>query len=261
MERMSNTASAVTAARHLRQAILTCSLLLAIVASPAVVDAQDTPRSDPEAVKPRPDPDRVKPRPDPQADARQADPEHLPIRPITSAQRRDWMVDGIVGPKMLATAVASATFRTAIHSPEEWTGSSGFAKRFGTFEAHVAISKSLEAGLGALWSEDPRSIRSRRQGFWPRLGFATTTVVMAPRADGRLAPAWGRMTGNVGASLIENAWLPDRKTTAGRTAMRVADGLLGRFLSNLWTEFGPDVRKKFSRNKAPDDNTVVAENR
>jgi len=171
------------------------------------------------------------------------------------------MVDGIVGPKTLGTALGSATLRTAMNSPKEWTGSSGFAKRFATFEAHVAISKSIEGGLGALWNEDPRSIRSRRQGFWPRLGYAMTTVVMAPRADGRLAPAWGRMTGNVGASVIENAWLPDRKTTAGRTALRVADGLLGRFLNNVWTEFGPDIRKKFSRRKELHDDKAAAENR
>ena len=43
--------------------------------------------------------------------------------------------------------------------------------------------------------------------------------------------------------------------------MRVADGLLGRFLNNVWTEFGPDVRKKFSRKQAPEDRTVVAGNR
>jgi hypothetical protein len=171
------------------------------------------------------------------------------------------MVNGIVGPKTLGMALGSATFRTATNSPREWTGSSGFAKRLGAYEAHVAMSKSLEAGLGSLWNEDPRSIRSRRQGFWPRLGYALTTVVMAPRADGHLAPAWGRIAGNVGASAIENAWLPDRKTTASRTAIRVADGLLGRFLSNVWTEFGPDLRKKFGRKKAPADDTVVAENR
>ena len=175
--------------------------------SPAVVEAQDSPRSDPKVVNPRPDPDPVKPRPDPQvdpqADKRPSDSQGLPIRPITSAQRRDWLVDGIVGPKTLGMGLGSATFRTATNSPREWTGSSGFAKRFATFEAHVAISRSIEGGLGALWNEDPRSIRSRRQRFWPRLGYAMTTVVMAPRADGRLAPAWGRMTGNVSASVIE----------------------------------------------------------
>jgi hypothetical protein len=258
---MSGAASATAAARHVRLAILICSLVITAGVSPAIVEAQDTPRPDPEVVEPRPDPDHVKPRPDPQVDRKQDNAPALPVKPITPAQRRDWMVDGIVGPKTLGMAVGSATFRTATNSPKEWTGSSGFAKRMGVYEAHVAMSKSIEAGLGSLWNEDPRSIRSRRQGFWPRLGFAMTTVVMAPRADGHFAPAWGRISGNVGASVIENAWLPDRKTTASRTAMRVADGLLGRFLSNLWTEFGPDVRKKFSRKKAPDDKTVVAENR
>jgi hypothetical protein len=253
---MTGAAGTTTAARHIRQAVLIYSLFAGVGLSPTIAQAQGTPRPDPEVVNP------TNPRPDPQVDKKKDDDsQDLSIRPITPAERHDWMVDGIVGPKTLGMAVASATFRTAINSPEEWTGSSGFVKRFATFEAHVAISKSIEGGLGALWGEDPRSIRSRRQGFWPRLGYTMTTVVMAPRADGRLAPAWGRMAGNVGASVIENTWLPDRKTTGTRTAMRVADGLLGRFLNNLWTEFGPDVRKKFSRKKAPEDRTVVAGNR
>jgi hypothetical protein len=254
-------AASITAARHSRHAILICSLFIAVGVSPTVLEAQDAPRPDPEVVEPRPDPDQVKPRPDPQADRKPDSSRDVPIKPITSAERRDWMVNGIFGPKTLAMAVGAATFRTVTTSEKEWTGTSGFAKRLGAYEAHVAMSKGLEAGLGSLWKEDPRSIRSHRQGFWPRLGFAMTTVVMAPRADGHFAPAWGRMAGNVGASVIENAWLPDRRTTASRTAMRVADGLLGRFLSNLWTEFGPDVRNKFSRKKAPDDDTVVAEDR
>jgi hypothetical protein len=185
--------------------------------------------------------------------------QNLSIHPITSEERQDWIVDAIVGPKSLGLAAGISTWKTVTNSPHEWTGASGFAKRYMAIEAHTAISKGLEGGLGALWNEDPRPMRSGRQGFWPRIGFAMTTVVMAPRSDGHLAPAWARFAGNAGSSLMDNAWLPSRLKTPGRTAKRFGDGLLGRLMTNLWTEFSPDLRKRFSKRKASAVSPVRAE--
>ena len=73
------------------------------------------------------------------------------------------------------------------------------------------------------------------------------TVVLAPRRDGRLAPAWGRFAGNVVNNVIENAWLPPSVTTPAQTALRSVDGLAGRLIGNLWDEFWPDCRKRIHR--------------
>ena len=174
------------------------------------------------------------------------------VRSLTPQERRDWIVDGVIGPKSLAVGTLGASWQTVTDSPHEWGGSSGFAKRYLTHEADTAISKGLEGGLGALWGEDPRPIRSQREGFWPRFGFAMKTVVLAPRADGHLAPAWGRFAGNVGSNVINNTWLPPRMATAKGTALRTMDGLIGRFATNLWTEFGPDLRKRFTKHRSSD---------
>ena len=73
------------------------------------------------------------------------------------------------------------------------------------------------------------------------------TVVLAPRPDGHLAPAWGRYAGNVFNNVIENAWLPPSMTTPGQTALRSANGLLGRLVGNLFDEFWPDVRRRLQK--------------
>jgi len=169
--------------------------------------------------------------------------------PITGAQRIEWIVDGTIGRKSLFLVGPLATvWQTGFNTPEEWgRGVSGVAKRYVQREADVAISNSIEAGLGALWGEDPRYIPSGRKGIWPRARYAIKTVFLAQGRDGRLRPAWGRYAGNTLNNLIENAWLPPSVTTPGQTALRSGMGMLGRLGGNAWEEFWPDVVRRFRK--------------
>lgn len=171
-------------------------------------------------------------------------------RAITSQERWKWVADEILAPKGLAAGAVIGTWQTAMKSPVEWEGSSGFTKRVLTNQADNGISKSIEAAFGAIWGEDPRVRRSGRRGTGRRLGYAMKTAVLAPRADGRLAPAWGRFAGAVGSNMVKNAWLPSRLTTPKETALRIVAALLGRLGTNLWAEFGPDLRRRFARSRA-----------
>jgi hypothetical protein len=170
-------------------------------------------------------------------------------QPITGHERADWVVIGTIGPRSLAiVGPLSAAWNTAWNTPEEWGRSwSGFGKRYAQREADVAISNSIEAGLGALWHEEPRYIRSGRKGIMPRARYAMKTVLLTQRADGRLAPAWGRYAGNTFNNLIENAWLPASVTTPGQTIARVGLGFASRLGGNLWEEFWPDVRARLRK--------------
>jgi hypothetical protein len=169
--------------------------------------------------------------------------------PITSAQRADWIVDGTIGRRSLfAVGPLATVWQTGFNTPAEWgRGASGVAKRYAEREADVAISNALEAGLGALWGEDPRYIPSGRKGIWPRTRSAIKAIVLAQRRDGSLKPAWGRYAGNVVNNLIENTWLPPSMTTGRQTAWRSGLGLLGRLGGNVWEEFWPDVASHFRK--------------
>jgi hypothetical protein len=187
----------------------------------------------------------VAPRP---ASAQAAPQSPPPYAPITSAERLDWIVDGTVGPKSLGVGVLSATWSTGWNTPEEWgrTGS-GFAKRYAAREADVTLSNALEAGLGAIWGEEPRYIPAPRGPVGSRVMYAMKTVVLAQRRDGRLAPAWARYAGNTVNNLIENTWLPPSVTTGKQTALRSVNGFVGRLMGNLWEEFWPDIRRRLRR--------------
>jgi hypothetical protein len=169
--------------------------------------------------------------------------------PITTAQRVDWIVDGTIGRRSLTIIGPLATvWQTGFNTPEEWgRGASGIAKRYAEREADVAISNTIEAGLGALWGEEPRYIASGRKGIWPRARYALKTSVLAQGRDGRLRPAWGRYAGNTLNNLIENSWLPPSMTTGTQTAVRCGMGFVTRMGGNLWEEFWPDIARRFKK--------------
>jgi len=175
----------------------------------------------------------------------------LNYKPPTLGERRDWIVDGTIGPRSLLVVGPLATiWQTGFNTPSEWGRTwTGVEKRYGEREVDVAISNSIDAGLGAIWGEDPRYVPSGRRGIWPRARYAIKTAFVAQRRDGHLAPAWGRYAGNLVNNVIENASLPPSVTTAQQTIFRSALGLVGRLGGNAWDEFWPDVYKRLRKNQ------------
>jgi hypothetical protein len=180
-----------------------------------------------------------------------AKPEARIDEPMTTRDRIDWIVVGTIGLKSLAVVGPIGTaWQTAWNTPEEWGQTwSGAGKRYLQREADVAISNTIEAGLGAIWGERADYIPSHKQGIKPRLGYALKTVFLAYRPDGHLAPAWGRYAGNTLNNLIENSWLPPSATTWQQTTWRSASGFGTRALGNVWEEFWPDAKRKLFKRK------------
>jgi hypothetical protein len=180
-----------------------------------------------------------------------AKPEARIDEPMTTRDRIDWIVVGTIGLKSLAVVGPIGTaWQTAWNTPEEWGQTwSGAGKRYLQREADVAISNTIEAGLGAIWGERADYIPSHKQGIKPRLGYALKTVFLAYRPDGHLAPAWGRYAGNTLNNLIENSWLPPSATTWQQTTWRSASGFGTRALGNVWEEFWPDAKRKVFKRK------------
>jgi hypothetical protein len=169
--------------------------------------------------------------------------------PITGRERVNWIVTGTIGVRSLTVVgPLAAGWLTIFNTPEEWQRTAkGFGQRYAEREADVAISNSIEAGVGALWHEEPRYIRSGRKGIMPRARYAMKTVFLTQRANGRLGPAWGRYAGNTLNNLIENTWLPPSATTPGQTTVRAGLGFASRLGGNLWEEFWPDVKSRLRR--------------
>src|SRR5437870_553218 len=174
-----------------------------------------------------------------------------PYAPISAEARAAWVSHNAASPTSLGLGAAGSAWMTAKNWPREWRRSAtGFGRRYLDVQGSAAVSSAIEAGLGVVWGEDPRYIRSARQGTGTRLRYAVTTVVVAPRRDGRLAPAWGRLSANLLGNTIENTWLPPSGRTRSQTLARVGYAALDRLAANIWAEFWPDVRQRLRRHPA-----------
>src|ERR1700760_2154394 len=80
---------------------------------------------------------------------------------ITPSERFTWFVNGTVGPATLTGGLVSAGFGTLTNRPREYGPHwEGFGDRYGMRLTGVVTSNAMEAGLGALWGEDPRYQRA-----------------------------------------------------------------------------------------------------
>lgn len=176
-------------------------------------------------------------------------PDGQPYAPPTSGDRVDWFAESSLGPVNWAAGAFVSGFWTAFNQPKEYGGTAeGFAERLAVRQSGILISCGMEAGLGALWGEDPRYFRhGRGEGFWPRVGWALKTSVTAYDRGGRLRPAYARYAAAFGNNFITNAWRPDSDNDPGDAVRRGFSGLLGRVASNLFLEFWPEVTGRLKK--------------
>jgi hypothetical protein len=177
--------------------------------------------------------------PDPQMSGAPSD---IPT-PITGIGRLDWTVKSTIGPASMWTGVLSATWGTAFDHPREYGESFyGWGKRYGLRLTGVAASNVTEAGLGAIWGEDPRYHRGEGTAG-TRFSRALKMTFLTENRDGSVTPAYARYIAIAGTNVLSDAWRPDSDRGPGHTMERIGEGFGGRLLGNLWEEFWPDVRK------------------
>jgi len=160
--------------------------------------------------------------------------------PITAGGRFRWVLKSTFDLKSLSIGIASSAISTAWNKPPEWgPGWEGFGKRLGTRQATVLTSSVIEAGVGALWGEDPRYIHSGKKGFWPRASHAVRMAFLSYRRDGSVGPAYSRFTGVAASRFIAATWRPPSDDDWEDTAARIGLAYVSRAFTNLWSEFWP----------------------
>lgn len=178
------------------------------------------------------------------------DPLDTSYQPITGKQRLDWFVRSTVGPKSLSAGIFSAALATAQNHPREYGPHwEGCGKRYGMWLTGVATGHAMEAGLGALWGEDPRYFLAEDRSFNGRVKHVVATTFAARYPDGHLAPAYARLIAIPGSNFLSNTWRADSVSNARSAGERTAWGFLGRMGSNTFAEFWPDIRKHVFRKK------------
>ncbi len=180
--------------------------------------------------------------------------EAAPSRAVTPLQRLDWFDDKTFGGMNLGGSLPVAGWLTLMDRPHaagpHWDG---FGERYGVLVSTNAVSNAMEAGIGALWGEDPRYHRDGTgASLKSRLGHIAKWTVAAPGRSGELGPAYARFIAFSGSSFLSNAWREPGDTNAEHSFARVGFALLGRVASNAFEEFWPDTKRKLLHRTARD---------
>ena len=169
--------------------------------------------------------------------------ENDAYHPITSRQRLRWFLTNTIGPPHLVGGLLTSAFGTAVDRPKEYgPGWAGFGDRYGMRLTGIVTGNAIEASAGALWGEDPRYFRVPNEPLKRRILNAAQLTFKARRRDGHFAPAYARYIAISGNNFLSNTWRVDSEANAHDAVIRTADGFAGRFVSNLFEEFWPDIK-------------------
>lgn len=183
-------------------------------------------------------------KPDPPILAPSASAAMGPYHPITGKQRLRWFVGSTIGPETLAAGVFAAGVGTARNRPKEYGGSwLGFGQRYGMRLTGLSASNAMEAGLGAVWGEDPRYFRSYGQPLKGRVLHVVIFSFTAHDRGGHLRPAYARYLSAVGSNFLSNAWRADSEATTRSALSRTAWQFAGLIGKNAFNELWPDLKR------------------
>jgi hypothetical protein len=113
----------------------------------------------------------------------------------------------------------------------------------------VSTGNAMEAGLGALWGEDPRYFPTFRLPLRGRVRNVITMTFLAHNRDGRLMPAYSRYIATPGNNFVSNTWRADSEANTRSALVRTLWGFVGLMGKNAVTEFWPDIRRGIFQRK------------
>jgi hypothetical protein len=171
-----------------------------------------------------------------------------PVAPLDMNGKLRFHTEAIFGPWSLAGSAAYAGLLQEADAPTEWgQGADAYGKRFVSTVGGVAIYGVLGFALDSTLHEDPRYYRSRSTGFWRRTGHALRGTILTRTDRGGEALSFWRLGSAYGAAFLSNQWYPDRLNTVRLGVLQGSLAVGFGFVSNLGSEFWPDLRRKILR--------------
>jgi hypothetical protein len=170
---------------------------------------------------------------------------------ITASERLSWFAQSTVGPATLTGGLISAGFGTWTDRPKEYgTHWDGFGARYGMRLTGVATSNAMEAGLGAIWGEDPRYYRAGSDAkFGARVGHVVKWTFVASNQNGKVLPAYARYIAIAGNNFLSNTWREESESDMTHAVERVGLGVLAKMAGNAFDEFWPDAKQRLFHRK------------
>lgn len=172
--------------------------------------------------------------------------------PLSVKQKFALFAKETFDPFTFAESAAGAGISQAHNGdPQYGRGSGAYADRFGAAFADVATQNFFSDALLASWfHEDPRYFRRGPEfGFWYRVGYAISRVVITRTDSGRNRFNFSGILGMSMGIGLSNAYYPDPSVNGPEVASRFGTSLAASAVGNLLPEFWPDLHEKLFRHK------------
>jgi hypothetical protein len=165
--------------------------------------------------------------------------------PISAEQRAAWVLKGTFGPANLGAGVLTSAWGTWHNSPKEWGPHwDGFGKRYGVRLIDGVSGGTIEAGLGAIWGEDPRYYRKPGRPLRERLNHVVASVFIDRDRFGDPMPAYARFIAIPANDFLSAQWRPESHATVQHSSVRIPLSFVNRVISNSFSEFWPDIKSR-----------------
>jgi hypothetical protein len=170
--------------------------------------------------------------------------------PLGVADKFYFHAEGAYGPWQVLGAAAYAGILHEMDAPTEWgQGAAGYGKRFASTVACSGIHGAIAFGLDTALHEDPRYFRSKDRGFWRRSAHVIRGTLLTHTDSGAETVSAWRIGADYGAAYLSNQWYPGRLNTARLGFIQGSLTLGFDLVSNVGTEFWPDIKKKVLHKK------------
>ncbi|MCL4402896.1 MAG: hypothetical protein M1436_09580 [Acidobacteria bacterium] len=173
---------------------------------------------------------------------------------LTTGQKLTWHLRDWASPVGLAgsTALSTIAHFGVLGGPDWGRGAGAYGRRLAAYQASTGAEEVMAWGMESALRQDPRYFRAESTAFWPRLGHAlAATLVIRTDAGGR-APNLALAGGRMGAALLATRWYPAGYNGIGDGVARGGFAIGTAALTNLASEFWPDLRDRiFRRHRVP----------
>jgi hypothetical protein len=148
------------------------------------------------------------------------------------------------------TAITAGQSFALNSDPELHQGIAGYGRYYWrAFVDGVSGTYFTEAIIPVISHEDPRYYTLGHGGFFHRMGYALSRVVLTKTDSGGTSFNWSEVGGNLLEASLSNAYYPPQERGVHQTLNNWGVQIESAALNNIAKEFWPDFRSKVLRQK------------
>jgi hypothetical protein len=167
---------------------------------------------------------------------------------LTTEEKLQHYLRDTFSPNAQLSSTLNGVFNQFIDGSSDWgSGAEGYSSRIGSKIGTRVVRNSMRVGLDVAFGMDSRYRRSESDEFWPRLGHALLSTVVAHKDDGTRTFAAPHVFSTYGAAFVTNTWYPTGNNSSTDALLRGTTCLGWSAGKNVLKEFWPDIKKLFGK--------------